>query len=219
MADVTDLDERRLRVLDALQSRSPRLAGVYRTGLEALRSTPSEGCESARVSVACHCMRELMNGLPAVLGDTVVPRPEPPSSALMAKLPEMLARHPDVDLAAEQDSIPVPRAVAHALGALIGAAAQERGRNRANAAALVTGGTDARHPAIQQWMDAYQFFLGWTHLDRNHETRPLPQDGDLLAAIRVVEDVIEVRTAVFFDNLHSIEALLAEINAPIEEEK
>ena len=68
-------------------------------------------------------------------------------------------------------------------------------------------------------MDAYQFFLGWAHLDRNHNVdRPLPADSDLLANIRVVEDVIEVRTAAFFENLKSLEGLLAEINAPAKED-
>lgn len=219
MADAQDLDERRLRVFDALQERSPRLAGMYRTGIAILQSTWPDGRESARTAVICHCMRELMNGLPAVLGDAAIPRPDPSSGALMAKLPDLLARHPEVDLASEQDSIPVPRPVARALGALIAAVAQERGRNRANAASLVTGAGDSRHPAIQQWLDAYQFFVGWAHLDRNHEARTPPEDAELAANIRVVEDVIEVRTTMFFDNLHSIEALLAEINAPVEEEK
>ncbi|MDR7082563.1 hypothetical protein J2X01_001852 [Arthrobacter ginsengisoli] len=35
--------------------------------------------------------------------------------------------------------------------------------------------------------------------------------------IRIVEDVIEVRSALFFENLHAIEDLLAEINNVDEE--
>ena len=40
-----------------------------------------------------------------------------------------------------------------------------------------------------------------------------------LTKMRVVEDVIEVRTTVFFTNLHSIEDLLAGINASSEEDE
>ncbi len=74
---------------------------------------------------------------------------------------------------------------------------QEDGRNQKNFAALVTGSSDTSHPAIKQWKSAYQFFVGWAHLDRNHEqARELPSDEDSWTALRVVEDVIEVRTAV-----------------------
>ncbi len=97
---------------------------------------------------------------------------------------------------------------------------QEDGRNRSNASALVAGGSDAEHPAIRQWQDAYKFFLGWTHFDRNHEgDRELPNDQEIWGVVRVVEDVIEVRTAVFFENLHSLEDLLSGINVTVEEDE
>lgn len=201
----------------ALQDRSPKLAGTYRTALLTLHTDPEEGCEAARVSVISHCMRELMTGLPAVLADTAIPRPNPSSSALVAQLPDLLSKHPDLDLGADQDVLPVPKAVAMKFDALVKASTQEAGRNRSNAAALVTGG-DAQHPAIKQWQDAYQFFLGWAHLDRNHENdRELPSNNQILDAVRVVEDVIVVRTAVFFENLHALQDLLTATNAPIEE--
>ena len=47
--------------------------------------------------------------------------------------------------------------------------------------------------------------------------RELPSDYEIRAAIRVVEDVIEVRTAAFFDNLRSLDDLLSDINATVEE--
>lgn len=220
MGSNSELDERQRRVIDVLQDRSPRFAGIYRTALGALQVPAEEGCESARISVVCHCVRELMNGLPVVMADTAIPRPKPSSGSLMRKLPELLAKHPDVDLGVEQDMIPVPKAVAQTLDSLIGTVVKEQGRNRSNAAALLTGGDDNKHPAIKQWMDAYEFFVGWAHFDRNFERGgQLPTDADLLAAMKVVEDVIEVRTAVFFENLHYLEGLLAQINAPVEEDK
>jgi hypothetical protein len=213
-----ETDERQERVTKALEDRSPRLAGMYRSALSTLRGKPESGCESARVSMICHCMRELMTGLPAVMADSFTPRPKPSSGTLVSKLPDLLAEHPDIDLDLDQDMVPVPRTVAKALASLVTTAIQEKGRNRSNAAALVTGGTDTKHPAIQQWLGAYEFFVGWAHLDRNHEAdRQLPSDEELIATIRVAEDVIEVRTAVFFANLHSIEDLLAQINATYEE--
>ncbi|MCT2279113.1 hypothetical protein M3G91_15970 [Micromonospora chalcea] len=108
----------------------------------------------------------------------------------------------------------MPKAVARVVSELISTVVKEQGRNRANAAALVTGGSDAKHPAIGQWAEAQRFFLGWTHLDRNHEQgRDLPTDEMLLRHLRIVEDVIEVRTALFFENLHALEDILEKANA------
>ncbi len=202
------------RVTQNLTDRSPKLAGMYKSALRILDSEPEPGCEAARVAIVCHCMRELMNGLPTALADTAVPRPNPSSGALLSKLPGLLAENPDLDLNADQDVVPVPKAVARHLHKLVGARAREDGRNRMNAAAVVTGGTDTEHPVINQWNDAYKFFLGWTHLDRNHEgDRELPSDESIRAVIRVVEDVIEVRTTAFFENVRTLQDLLNEINA------
>lgn len=212
-----EMEEQQERVANVLLERSPRLNGVYRTAVDALRQPPREGCEAARISVIAHCMREIMIGLPAVMADSAIPRPKPSSGSLMGQLPDLLANHPDVDLNSDQDTIPVPQPVAKKLADLISTVVKEKGRNRSNAAALVTGGTDTRHPAIKQWMEAYEFFVGWAHLDRNYERQvELPGDDALRTAMKVVEDVIEVRAAVFFDNLRSIEAMLAEINATTE---
>jgi hypothetical protein len=207
-------DERQVRVIEALDARSPNLAGIYRAALNALALAGGLGGANARVSIICHCMRELMNGLPSVMSDTSIPRPSPSSDALKAKLPELLAEHPDVDLGLDQDLLPVPRAVARMFESLITTVAQEQGRNRSIAAVLVTGVPDTKHPAISQWRAAQDFFLGWTHLDRNHEGgRELPSDDILRMNMRVVEDVIEVRTALFFENLRAVEDLLDEANA------
>lgn len=214
MASAAGPDERQARVIEALQGRSRKLAGIYKSALGELASPSAPACEAARVSIVCHCMRELMNGLPSVMADTLIPRPTPPSSSLLAKLPKLLAENPDTNLGLDQDLVPVPRPVAHALDALIATVARERGRNLSNAAALVTGGGDTNHPAIAQWRSAQDFFLDWTHLDRNHNNdRELPSDDELMANIRIVEDVIEVRSGLFFDNLHALDDILAAANA------
>lgn len=206
-------DERQERVLDALADRSQELAGMYRTGLAMLATPPASGKDLARVSLVCHAFRELMMVLPSVLGDSASERPDPSSAALLGKMPALIAGHPEVDLAQDLDLVPVPRRVAHALDELLRTLALEDGRNRANAAAMLTGDTDGKHPLLDEWKATYRFFVSWAHLDRNIDSgRTLPSDDQLRQRIRVVEDVIEVRAGAFFDTLHSIEELLAEIN-------
>ena len=207
------IDERQVRVFKSLGDRSPKLAGMYRSALNMLRTEPDADCEAARVSMVCHCMRELMAGLPSVMADSSIPRPKPSSSSLLSNLPDLLGKHPDLDLELEQDIVPIPKKVAREFSLLVATVTQESGRNRSNAAALVTGGSDTQHPAIKQWLDAYRFFVRWAHLDRDpEEGRQLPADVELAEVIKVVEDVIEVRTAAFFVSLHSVEDLLASAN-------
>ena len=211
------LDARRRRVLDALADRSPKLAGIYRSGLRMLDTPAIAGEEGARISLICHAMRELMAGLPEAIGDSASPRPSPSSGTLTAELPRLIAAYPELDLEQDHELIAVPPEVARALANLVRVVTLEQGRNRNNAAALVTGGSDAAHPAIEQWQRAYRFFMGWTHLDRNHvRSRPLPSDEEITAQVRVVEDVIDVRSAAFFDNLRSIEVMLAQFNKTLE---
>lgn len=219
MRDAGVIDERRQRVSEALVNRSPRLAGMYRMALDMIAKGAVLGCESARISSVCHCMRELMSGLPAVMTEISIPRPNPSSGSLLQRLPGLLASHPDASLGLDQDLVPVPREVARVLSDLVSTLTREAGRNRTNTAALVTGDLDAKHPAIAQWSAAYDYFLNWTHLDRNHDQgKRLPNDDALLARIRIVEDVIEVRSALFFENIHAIEDLLAVINKIDEED-
>lgn len=214
------VSDRRQNILDLLRDLSPRLAGIYRMALSALDSAPEEGCESARISVICHCMRELMMGLPAVLSEKAIPRPNPTSGVLTMKLPSLLEKHPGVDLTVDQDLVPVPKEVAQAIDRLISTASKENGRNRFNDTVLVTGADDSKHPAVDQWRAVYRFFVGWAHLDRNHASdRELPSDSVLLVNVRVVEDVIEVRTAAFFENLQALRGLLESINASGEEDE
>lgn len=214
MASDFEPDERQARVLDALRNRSETLGGIYLTALSAIALPALPGCERARVSVICHCMRELMNRLPGVMSDFAIPRVRPSSDSLKRQLPKLLGQHSDLDLGVDQDLVPVPREVARAFLGLIRAAAGEEGRNRANAAAILTNGADPKHPAIEQWTRAQRFFLEWTHLDLDDEReRGLPSDERLLANMRVVEDIVEVRTALFFENLRALDDLLQDANA------
>lgn len=206
-------DERQCRVADALVRHSPRLAGMYRSALSMLGSEPESVCETARVSMICHCLRELMLNLPAAMADSAIERPKPSSNDLVRALPDLLAKHPDVDLGLEQDLVPVPKKVANVLARVVTTLTKERGRTRSNVAALLNGGEDPHHPAVKEWIDTYNYFVGWAHLDQNHERGGnLPSNEDLLRALRVVEDALEIRNRVFFENLHAVEELLASAN-------
>lgn len=207
------LDGRQQRVLDALAGRSAELAGVYRAGLAILATPPAPGKDLARTSLVCHAFRELMMVLPSVLGDSASERPNPSSASLLGKMPKLIVDHPEMDLAQDLDLVPVPRKVARALDELLQTRAKEDGRNRANTAAMLTGEADGRHPLLDEWKATYKFFVSWAHLDRSIDSgRDLPSEDVLRQRVRVVEDVIEVRAGAFFDALHSIEDLLAEIN-------
>ena len=213
-AAIGEQEQRRMRVADGLKARSERLTGMYLAALRELDSNAEAGGETARVSIICHCMRELMNGLPAVMAASAVPRPKPSSSSLVAKLPDILTEHPQLDLRAQQANVPVPNQVASMIADLVEAAVKERGLNVANAAALLTDGTDLAHPLLGQWKAAQGFFVEWAHLDRNADgARELPTDVEIVAHIRVVEDVIEVRSNLFFTNLSAVEDLLELANA------
>jgi len=208
--------DRRVRVLEALRGRSVKLAGMYQTLCRTLEAPSEEGCEVARVSVICHCGRELMNGLPSVLSGIDIPRPNPSSAALKDRLPQLLA---DVDLGLDQGLIPVPRKVAATLDELIRTVAREQGRNRRLASAAITDETDDAHPAIRQWGEAQRFFSKWTHLDRVPDSdRTVPSDDIIRGHLRVVEDLIETRTAAFFDAVRSVEDILAMANATDQDE-
>lgn len=205
-------DQRQHDILKRLSERSTVHAGLYATALRELGSPSVEGLESARVAVICHCARELMLGALDVLVDTPEPRQKPTSGSLARGLPSVITREGGPDLRADQDLIPIPRAVATAFADLIDANTREQGRNQRNAAALVTGSADGSHPSIKEWGQAYGFFVQWAHVDQHHR-KNLPDDATLARHLRIVEDVIEVRMNLFFENLSTVEDLLALANA------
>jgi hypothetical protein len=205
-------DQRQHDLLDRLTERSPLHAGLYAIALRQLDDPAAAGQESARLSVISHCVRELMLGALDVLVDTPEPRPEPTSGSLAGGMPDILTANGSPDLRVDQDLIPVPREVAAAFADLIEASVRERGRNQRNAAALVTGNADGAHPSIGEWLKTYRFFVKWAHVDQHHRST-LPDDGIVSGHLRVVEDVIDVRLSLFFDNLATVEDLLAAANS------
>ena len=204
-------NHRQQKLLSELTQRSTPHAGLYAFVLRELGSEAIEETRSARISVICHCARELMLGALDILVDTPEPRPNPSSGSLTKSLTSVLAANGSPDLRVDQDLIPLPKAVATAIADLVDASTREIGRNRRNAAALVTGNAEDSHSSVAEWSNTYSFFVKWAHVDQHH-SGALPDDRLLASHLQVVEDVIEVRMSQFFDNLSAVEDLLAAAN-------
>ncbi|MBM7389785.1 hypothetical protein JOE37_002779 [Clavibacter michiganensis] len=190
---------------------------MYLLALSTLDASAGEQLDTASIAVACHCMREVMMGLPSLLLTDAVPRPHPNTASLLDKLPRLIQRYQNVDLRADQDSIALPKLLVYFLADIAETRTKEIGRNTANASLLLTGGSDSKHPVMTQWKQSYDFFVGWAHLDRNFgRGRPLPKRAEIIRRIAVVEDVIDVQSALFFDNLSAVRDLLANANMPKE---
>lgn len=207
------LDQRQQGVFDALLDWHADLASMYRVSLRMLAVEAAHDDRRVRVAHICHSLREVMNRFADAVGANSSQRIKPPSNEQVQALPTLLADHPALVLDQDQELIPVPRKVASVFDKLIKTAVQERIRSRDIAAALLTDDGDAEHPAVGQWMDTRNFFVRWAHLQAE-ATDPdkLPTDDEIQARIRVVEDLIEGVTSLFFDARHSLDDLLAEIN-------
>ena len=203
--------QRQQKILELLSERSAVHGGLYSIAMRELETCHPDAVESARVSVICHCVRELMLGAIDMLVEIPEPRQMPSSTGLTSQILKISAKQGGLDLRADQDLVPVPRELATALADLIETRTRENGRNQRNVAALVTGNADDSHVSTKDWSKSYDFFLKWTHADRHH-ANDLPDDSTIIRHLRVVEDVIEVRMNLFFENLAAVEDILALAN-------
>ncbi|WP_128218001.1 hypothetical protein [Microbacterium enclense] len=209
------LDERRLRLVAALDERRPELANAYESALALLESRPEWMGERTRVSLISHAMREVMNRVLSAMGRPTTPVFKPTSSDQIKKLPELLVRHPELDLEREGDSqVVVPAEVASAMVKLFKAAVHEKRRVRGDVAALLTDDGNDGHAAVERWVEAKAFFVKWAHL-HDHEVDPasLPSDHEMLANIAIFEELFDGVITAFFARKHAVQDLLAEINA------
>lgn len=212
-ADFT-LDERQQGVFNALLERHSDLASMYHAALRMLATAVNDDDRRMRVAQICHAMREVMNRFADAVGASSSERIKPPSKEQIQALPDLLSGHPNLVLdQTEQESIPVPQPVAAAFDKLIKTAVQEKVRSRDIAAVLLTDDGNADHPAVSQWMETRNFFVRWAHLQAEaSDPGSLPTDKDLQGRARVVEDLIEGVTRLFFDARHAVDDLLSEIN-------
>lgn len=202
--------DRSAALASALAQRSAGLSSLYLTATKHLAEHPEPGFGVSRVSVICHCLRELMAGVLRTLLEAPEQRPSPTSGGLAQRLTAAVEKQSNLDLRADQDLIPVPRKMARIVADIAVTVNQEQGRNRRNLAALITGNARHSHPSMAEWTEAYNFFLKWAHVDQHHEK--LPTDQQMLGHLAIVEQIIETRLNEFFDNLRAVEDLLQEAN-------
>jgi hypothetical protein len=213
------LDHRQQGVFDALLERHADLASMYRATLRMLASGDRDSERRMWIAHVCHSMREVMNRFADAVGANSSEQIKPSSSEQVQALPTLIADYPELVLDQEQELIPVPKGVAAAFDRLIKTAVQEKIRSRDIAAALLTDDGNTDHPAVSQWMDARRYFVRWAHIGAEAtEPTKLPTDDDIRDKIRVVEDLIEGVTKLFFDARRSVDDLLAEINQTEEDE-
>jgi hypothetical protein len=205
------LDERRIAIHDALKIRSAELASYYKTAMLELQQTADTGLERARVSTICHAVRELINGLPSVMGETSSERINPSSWELLRNLPEI-----SIDTRGEEPIVAIPRELASLIEDLARTAALESKRVRDDLTGLLVDTPQDDHPLVTPWNQTRRWFVKWAHWDRpTDEARPIPTDDQILERLRLIEDVVEARTAAFFDSRHAIDDLLAKANSEV----
>lgn len=220
MRDETrNMDDRQKRIFDALMEKERvDLADMYRSALDLLASVPEEHTQRTRISYICHSMREVMNRVLGAMGNSASPRIKPPTTVQIQSLPNIVAQYPDLTLDSEGESVPVPQAVAAMFDKLIKTAVQEKRRSREDVAALLTDDGNSEHAAVARWIDARSFFVRWAHLQDTHiELSELPGDDVIRDHINVFDELFDSVITGFFTLRHSIEDLLAEINAPVME--
>jgi hypothetical protein len=97
---------------------------------------------------------------------------------------------------------------------LFKAAIHEKRRIRDDVAALITDDDNASHVAVSQWIESRDYFVKWAHLhERDVAESDLPSDDEMWGHVSVFEELLDGVITAFFASLHSIEDLLAEINA------
>lgn len=204
-------DERRQQIYSSLLQYNTVLAGVYRSAIRNFKTPAYPGEERARISNISNAMREIMNSLASVLGDSSQGTRQDDAGKLTRKLPEKLAEHPELDLQQDNAYIPVPQDVALLVREIANLASQEQKSAREDVAALIAPGSGETHPVVKEWIDTRNTFVGHTHLGRPPKDVSV-SDKKIEELIRTVEDIMESRLREFFESRHEVDSLLADIN-------
>lgn len=210
------LTERQSRIASWLDDKQPELAGMYRAGVSLLHAPAVPGNERVRVAIVCHAFRELMRHLPGVFGITYTPRSGPSASDRVRTLPTLAERYTGLDLRQDVEYVPVPQELAFFLADLITATNEEAGRVASGPAALLTDDNNPNRPVVRQWLEVYNWFVKWAHLDgKRRELSAIPADQELLTRLHALEEMIDGVVVTFFENLHTVEDLLSDANRTV----
>lgn len=178
----------------ALASQSALCGQLYREAIEALGAPE---LDTGRLVVAGHAVRELVNLLPAVLGDVELPD-RVPDAQLRDLLVEAWKGH-QAEVAAGT-AVPglVPRAVTNAINAWVQAQDQIAENSQTRRAALVLGTADGvEDSSVRVVISAIGAFERLRHPSRTDSESPVDRAA-YQGALSIIENAITSRILGFF---------------------
>lgn len=206
-------DDRRRALASVLNRQDSTSAELYSRALEALGEVP---LTDVALVVASHCLRELVNRLPRVLGDTLAAGTLSLTEAA-GGLADAWADHGGTVCQAVEAGESVPAdglsAVLPHVGGVVEAFHSGRSSAMARRSMLAVGSpAEINNPTVRRLKQATDAFERYRHPQRSTEGWPSTIEP-LTEHLRVIEYAIEGRIGSFFDVAHDLRVLLLEANA------
>lgn len=212
--------DRRRDLQRALTELSPIAGGLYTQAIQQLEQTPRT---LVHIVMSAHALRELVNGLPDLLGIEAMPAwsdVQQPAQALAAawEADSALPNAADV-LPTERASESQPQTTIAVSAETLEAArlvvlASQRGstNNRLRLSAVVLGRLEsARDPSVELFRRSLGFFVRLSHAGRA-QREPEPNDSDLTYHLEVIEQSLHARVGAFFGVVEELLDLVEEAN-------
>jgi len=203
----------RTALLGLLRQTQPDMGELYFQAVEALFY---EELSHPRLMIAGHCLRELCNKLPRVLGDPIKNYSDVSRPALVlfrAWTSENLALDGIDD---EDDDTPraIPAGVFRAARAVAAAASDGNQNARELTAILATGQIGNLDDApVKRLHQAIEFFREWTHArDYSKPERTLPTGEIVELELRIIEEAMLTRLGNMADRARAMRDLIAKAN-------
>jgi hypothetical protein len=218
-------NRRRIDLRQALVRVDAVMGDLYRRAICALDGEP---CVAALV-IASHCIREIANNLPDVLGDVDgLPSHEDTSQhsqnlmtvwrkfeATLGSPERPTARDSPTRANASDRLVTIPAELLDAAGRVVHASTVATANSQQRRSALVRGTlTDGDHGSVRVVKQSLTFFMAYTHL-RKSEPIPLPARADILLHLSRFEDSLLGRIGDFFIRYDEIRDLLGQANRRI----
>ncbi|GAA1629694.1 hypothetical protein GCM10009744_17130 [Kribbella alba] len=215
-------DERRWRLLEALERQSELFAGLYRRAITALNERP---LTPDAIVVAGHCIRDLANGLPDVIGDAG----EIPAYVDMSAPTQLLAAvwdnnqdhlgplHTPIPTGAPPDGpervMAVPTALVEAARKVAAASRTATENNRRRRSALALGRQEPRPDATVKLFDkSVRAFEIVRHPGRGREIDLDAAIARIDQALPVIEATLEARVGRFFESVEDLMDVISAAN-------
>lgn len=205
-------DERRRALQRVLEKQDSVCAELYGRAVDALGEEP---LRSGALVIASHCLRELVNRLGRLLGDSMtgrglgLTRAVEGMATVWARHGGSLAHASETGEAAGQGEL---FELIGAIGKVLDAFNAGRASVRTLRSVLAVGNpTELDNPTVRTFKQSTDAFERFRHPQGS--TEGWPKDaGPLLPPLRVIEDAIEGRIGSFFEVAHDVRALLARAN-------